>query len=130
MFFYLVHHIVHYWYPPQKSDAQKNVMTFVFGSILWWLFWSMLRTPHYQEALDRNPFTFVLRNNLSWLILIDLSTMAVLYKLYYKRSICNEVHEVLGVNKTTASKSQPDENKTETVESTTPEQMEPTKKDE
>jgi hypothetical protein len=98
MFYYLFHHIFHYWFADlfkHKTDGQKNVMTFLFGSIAWWLLASFLFAPHFESMVSANFISFGLRNFFIWLVLIDAISVAIIYKLYYNRSIICEVNEII-----------------------------------
>ncbi len=78
-----------------KENGKKNVMTFLFGSILWFLLCSYLFSPSTNTS---NFILYGMKNFFMWLVLIDICSVAVIYKLYYKRSIFNEVAELTEIS--------------------------------
>ena len=92
MFYYLIHQIMQMKFMDDKENGKKNVMTFLFGSILYFLLYGYLRSP----TTNINNFVmYALKNFFHWFILIDMICMAVIYKLYYNRSIFNEMSETV-----------------------------------
>ena len=77
----------------QKENGKKNVMTFLFGSICWFLLGSYLFTPGRIDK-SSNFILYGMKNFFMWLVIIDICCVAIIYKLYYNRSIFNEVVEV------------------------------------
>ena len=71
-----------------KPDGKKNVITFIIGSICWILLASFLFSPHY----DHSSFLLLsLKDFFPWFVLIDISSVAVIYKMYYGKSILTEL---------------------------------------
>lgn len=91
MFFYIIHHIMQSDMFKDLPDGKKNVRTFLFGSICWILLASFLFSKTIEHT---NFFIVTLKNFFQWFVVIDICTIAVIYRLYYKRSIFNEVVEI------------------------------------
>lgn len=88
MFFYMIHHLNHYWLPNEnKTDGQKNAATFMIGGILWWIFFAFVSS----QGPSPNVVFVALQSWFLWLVGIDMVTMAILYRTYYNRSIGHEM---------------------------------------
>ena len=88
MFFYIFHNIVHYGVPINEnidSNGAKNVRTIIFGGICYIILHAYL----YNESCPYYQF----RHYLYYLLLLDIFVMGITYKLYYGRSMLNELHE-------------------------------------
>ncbi len=72
-------------------NGKKNVRTFLIGSICWILLASFLFSKTIQHT---NFFIITLKNFFQWFVAIDVVSIAIIYKLYYNRSIFNEVVEI------------------------------------
>jgi hypothetical protein len=97
MFYYIIHHILHYQIKggsfAKKTNGQKNVTTFIAGSMAWWLLASFLWSPSFGSFVESHFVLWGMRNFFPWLVCIDAVSMSVIYKLYYNRSILCEVTE-------------------------------------
>jgi len=86
MFFYLFHNLNHGLFrSKEKSDGATNVRTLILGSIFWVLF--------HVWANSQNMKSYFIKDYFWWFFLIDVFAMGIIYKLYYKRSIFNELKE-------------------------------------
>ena len=84
MFFYLIHNS-----PLWKNleNGKRNVKTFITGMICYIL----LHAYMYSEYDSKNKIIEILRNYIWYIILADCAAMGVTYKLFYGRSILNEL---------------------------------------
>lgn len=67
----------------EKSDGATNVRTLILGSIFWILF--------HVWANSQNMKGYFVKDYFWWFFLVDVFAMGIIYKLYYKRSIFNEL---------------------------------------
>jgi hypothetical protein len=72
-------------------NGKKNVRTFIIGTICWILLASFLFS---KTIVHTNFFIVTLKNFFQWFLVIDICSIAVIYKLYYNKSIFNEVVEI------------------------------------
>ena len=85
--FYLLHNIIHNVLNLDKSDGQKNCITFLLGTIIWIVFWVIL-------FYFRKSFIYdACRTGFFVILLADCIVLAYLYKTYYGRFIFNEIGE-------------------------------------
>lgn len=84
MFFYLFHNLNHGLFrSKEKSDGATNVRTLILGSIFWILF--------HVWANSQSMKAYFVKDYFWWFFLVDVFAMGIIYKLYYKRSIFNEL---------------------------------------
>lgn len=89
MIFYIVHNIVN-CYKTTWSESQKNCFTLVIGGSLHVL---MYITLQYLARVYQSAYLELLSRFYGFFFLIDAVTMAIIYKLYWGRSIMNEVSD-------------------------------------
>lgn len=84
MFLYLIHKLNHGLFKSDnKSDGAINVRTIIFGGIAYILFHAWINSEQMKDYFVKDYFL--------WILLIDIFAMATTYKLYYNRSILNEL---------------------------------------
>ncbi len=71
----------------QWSESKKNIFTFIIGGTLYVLLYVFLE---YLIKMTNNIFIELLHKFFLFFVIIDVIAMAVLYKLYWGRSILNE----------------------------------------
>ena len=81
-----------------KPNGKKNVITFLIGSICWILLASYLFSPN---IIHTNFLSITLKNFFQWFIVIDICAIAIIYKMYYNKSIFNEIVEIADVEPVT-----------------------------
>ena len=95
MFFYLFHNINHSNSSNKVNEnyGAKNVRTMVLGGICYIILHAMIFT-------ESNPLYFY-GYYIYYMFLLDVSVMAVIYKMYYSRSILNELKEISQIDNDT-----------------------------
>lgn len=94
MIFFVVHHVIHNM-PGIKDwkESKKNITTFLVGGLLYVFLMSFLYSPRYAALMDSWFILFTLKNWFMWILGIDVTAMAVIYKKYWGRSILEELPE-------------------------------------
>ena len=107
MIFFITHQIIQNLIPWNKDtkDSKKNITTFLIGAVLYVFLLSFVNSTSYSHIVNSVFFLYTLKNWLLWILAIDVTAMAVVYKCYYKRSIIEELPETLGEKKKTDSRS-------------------------
>lgn len=98
MIFYLIHQIIQNLIPWNKEtkDSKKNITTFIIGSLLYVFLFSFVNSTNYQGFIESNFILFTIKHWFFWILFLDISAMAVIYKCYYNRSILDELPETWG----------------------------------
>lgn len=83
MFYYTVHHIFYYLRTKkQKVVSQRDhTLTFVIGSLAWWLLAGFLWNPSFQHIVTNSFFFYTLQTFFQWAIFIDLAAITLLPKV-------------------------------------------------
>ncbi len=94
MIFYAVHNIMHHT-PGIKnwSESKKNITTLLVGGLLYIFLLSFVQSEPYRPLVDSNFFLFTLKNWFLWIVLLDMTAMAIVYKNYWGRTILDELPE-------------------------------------
>jgi hypothetical protein len=83
MYFYIVHQINQAIRKKNDTDGAVNTRTLMFGGILYILTSALINNP--------NSSLYFYKAYLWYVLLLDICVMATNYKLYYGRSIINEL---------------------------------------
>ena len=89
MLFYIVHNLIQA-YRENWSESQRNCFTFAIGGTLHVLLYVTLQ---YLARVNSSPYLELLSRFYGFIVLIDAFTMAILYKVYWGRSILNEMSD-------------------------------------
>lgn len=87
MIFYLIHNIINN-FRKDWSESKKNSFTFIIGGTFYVLLYVFLE---YISKNTGNLFIELLHKFFLYFIIIDILTMAILYKTYFGRSILKEI---------------------------------------
>ncbi len=88
MIFYLIHNMINNMQLTSEwSESKKNCFTLIIGGTLYVLLYVFLE---YFHKITGNIFIDLLHKFFFYFVIIDAITMAILYKLYFGRSIFNE----------------------------------------
>lgn len=68
-----------------KTDGALNVRTIMFGGIAYILFHAFVNSTQMKDYFFKDYFW--------WLMLLDIFVMGIIYRLYYKRSMFNEIKQ-------------------------------------
>lgn len=93
MIFYLLHSINHNIIPGNFSNQTRNLLTFLLGVILYTVLWTYL----YNHTNNNNLIITSLKWGFSYILIADCFAIAVIYKNYYKKSINNEIKQVINL---------------------------------
>lgn len=99
--FFLTHQCLHYspyiknW---TASNSKKNITTFLIGGTLYVFLLSFLQGTNYREVIERHFILFTLKNWFLWLLIIDITAMAVVYKNFYGNSILEEIPQTWNID--------------------------------
>ncbi len=89
MIFYLLHNIINNLnFTSEWNESKKNCFTLIIGGTLYVLLYIFLEYIHKKSG---SMFIELLHKFFLYFIIIDIITMAIMYKLYWGRSILNEV---------------------------------------
>lgn len=94
MIFFILHHIIHNT-PVIKDwkESKKNITTFLVGSVLYVFLLSFLQSNRYASLVNGTFVLFTLKNWFLWIIGIDITAMAIIYKNFWGRTILDELPE-------------------------------------
>jgi hypothetical protein len=96
MIFYTLHHINQYLIPWSKetSEGRKNILTFIFGAVLYFLVYGVLKDDKMKSIVENNVVLSVFGNFFIYFVIVDIIAVAGLYKNYFNRSILHEAKEI------------------------------------
>lgn len=85
VFYYTIHSMTSKG--EKESDGAKNCRTFLFGSVIYIIL--LMVVMHY--SLKNRKICGILKTGLLLLFIVDIATMAYIYRSYYGRLITNEL---------------------------------------
>lgn len=89
MIFYLFHNIINNInFTDNWNESKKNCLTLIVGGTLYVILYVLLE---YLYKKTYNIFFDLMHKFFFYFVIVDAITMAVLYKLYWGRSIINEI---------------------------------------
>lgn len=104
MIFFLVHNVIqHSPWIKDWAESKKNITTFLIGSLLYVFLLSFLQSERFQSLINSSFFLFTLKNWFIWIIGIDITAMAILYKNYWGRTILEELPETWSLRRRNAT---------------------------
>ena len=88
MIFYTIHNLINNInYTKEWNESKKNCFTFIIGATLYAILYVIFE--YLSRSSGRLVFQMINKFFL-YFVIIDVITMAVIYKLYWGRSILNE----------------------------------------
>ena len=86
MIFYLIHNFINIFAENWK-ESRKNCFTLIIGATMYILLYVLLE---YVFKTSGNLFIQILHRFFLYFVIVDIFTMAIIYKIYWGRSILNE----------------------------------------